>query len=231
MSNQDSASGVQELIDRLSQEGVAEGQRQADQLVSDARKQAADLLEAARAQASEIIRQAREEAEHFQTAGEEALGLAARDTVRDFGSKIHAGWRSRLQELVKHELRDPELIRRMMLAIAQQAGERVQDEAVNVLLSTDMITDEEARRQVEEGRPDSITEFVHGLIGEDLREGFSVDFGSRRQTGLTVRVVNQQVEVDLSSDAIAELLGRHLLPRYRAIMRKASASEVTSENS
>ena len=66
-----------------------------------------------------------------------------------------------------------------------------------------------------------MTEFVQALIGEDLREGFTVNLGSQQKGGLTVRVVNQNVEIDLTDDAITELLAQHLLPRYRAIMRKA----------
>ena len=91
MTDQENASGVQELINRLSQEGVAEGQRQADGIVNDAQRKADAILESARKQAADMLSKAREEASQYQAAGEEALRLAARDAVRDFGAKIHAG--------------------------------------------------------------------------------------------------------------------------------------------
>lgn len=221
MTEQASTSGVQELIDRLSKEGVAEGQRQAEELVTDAQRKADDIVDSARQQANEILRKGREEADQFQAAGEEALRLAVRDAVRDFGARIHDGLRNRLQELVQHQVKDPKIIKRMILEITRQATESLGDEPVEILLSSAVITEEEVRTRFEDGDRDALTEFVQGLIGDDLRDGFTVDLGSQRQGGLVVRVVNQNVEIDLTDEAISELIALHLLPRYRAIMRKA----------
>lgn len=220
MTEQPNTSGVQELIDRLSQEGVAEGQQQAEKIVNDAQRKADDIVDSARQQANEILKQAREEAEQFQAAGEDALRLAARDAVRDFAAKVHGGLRSRLQDLVQHQMKEPKLIKRMILAITRKATEGLEDEPVEILLPSETITEEEARQRIEAGEPDALTQFIQGLIGEDLRDGFTVSLGSQQKGGLTVRVVNQNVEIDLTEDAIADLLAQHLLPRYRAIMRK-----------
>lgn len=217
----DKTTGVQQLIDRLSNEGVAEGQRQAEQIVADSQHKADDMLDAARQEANEILKQAREEAAKYQAAGEEALQLAARDAVRDFGSRIHDGLRNRLQELVHHELQQPDLIKRMILEITGAARKSATDEPVELLLPPEIVSEAEARKRAEAGEPDELTEFVQGLIGEDLREGFSIDLGSSNRSGLTVRVVDQNVEIDLTDETITELLARHILPRFRAIMRKA----------
>ena len=40
------------------------------------------------------------------------------------------------------------------------------------------------------------------------------------KAGLVVQVINQNVEIELTDEAITELLGGHLLPRFRAIMRR-----------
>jgi V/A-type H+-transporting ATPase subunit E len=213
--------GVQHLIDRLSGEGVAEGQRQAEKIVGDAQKKADDILDSARQEANEILKQAREEAETFQVAGEEALQLAARDAVRDFGARIHDGLRKRFQELVHHELQQPDLVKRMILEITAEASKSVRDERVEILLPPDIVSDDEARKLAEAGEPDELTKFVQGMIGELLREGVSMRLGNQNQNGITVRVIDQNVEIDLTDETITELLARHLLPRFRAVMRKA----------
>lgn len=220
MSKQTTA-GVQELIDRLSQEGVAQGQRQAEQIVGDAQRQADEILASARQQANEIRQQAQQEAAQFQTAGEEALRLAARDAVRDFGARIHNGFRARLQALVHHEVKDPDLVRRMILQITQQAIAGAEGDAVEILLPSNVLTEAEARELSEAGEQDTLSEFVEGLIGGSLRKGFTMSLGSPEQRGVVVRFVNEKVEIDLTEEAIAELLALHLLPRFRAIMRGA----------
>ncbi len=219
MTEQASTTGVQELIDRLSQEGVAEGQRQAEKLVSDAQRKADEMLEAARRQANDILKQAREDADQFQAAGEEALRLACRDSVRDFAAQLHDGWRNRLQELVQCQMKEPKLIKRMILEITRSSTDQLADEQLEILISPEIISEDEVREQIAAGDEDALTEFVRGLLGEDLRQGFSVDLAGPGQEGLVVRVVNQNVELDLTDEAISNLLAQHLLPRFRAVMR------------
>jgi len=221
MSGQETTSGVQELIDRLSQEGVAEGQRQLEQIVTDAQQRADDVLESARRQASDILQQARQEAEQMQSAGEDALRLAARDTVRDFSAKIFDGFRGRLQELVRHHLQDPQLMKQMILEITRQATEGLDGKQVEILVPQEIVSEQEARERIEADDQDALTEFVRGLIGEDLRDGFTVALGSRAHGGMTLKVLDDKLEIDLSDEAIADFLSLHLMPRFRAIMRKA----------
>ena len=49
------SSGVQQLIDRLQQEGVEKGRTEADAVLAAARQQAVDILDQARQQADEIL--------------------------------------------------------------------------------------------------------------------------------------------------------------------------------
>ena len=219
MTDQESTSGVQELIDRLSQEGVAEGERKADDIMKEAQRKADDIVESARSQADEILQQTRDEADRMQQAGKEALKLAARDAVRDFGARIHGDFRNRLQKLVHHQLQDRELIKQLILEITRQATTDLGDGEVEILIPPDIISEQEARERLEAGDADALTQFVQGLIGEDLREGFTVDLGSQTHAGFTVRVVDERLEVDLSEEGLSEFLSLHLMPRFRAIMR------------
>ena len=223
MSDQEKASGVQELIDRLSQDGVAEGHRQAENIVTDAQAKAEDILESARRQASEIVKQAQQEADQMKSAGEEALRLAARDTIRDFDARIHKGFKNRLQGLVRHELQDPQLLKDMILEITRQATDGLGDGPVEILIPREVISEQEMRAQIEAGERDALTKFAQAIVGENLREGFTVGLGSQAHGGLIVRMVEDNLEVDLSEEAIAEFLSLHLLPRFRAMMRKESA--------
>ena len=134
MTDQPTTSGVQDLIERLSKEGVAEGQRQGEHILGDAQRKADEILNSARKQADAIVAQAREEAEKFQAAGEEALKLACRDSVRDFAARIHEGFRNRLQDLVRHQLTEPKLIKRMILDIAREATAELSEEGAEIVL-------------------------------------------------------------------------------------------------
>jgi V/A-type H+-transporting ATPase subunit E len=220
MPEKDSTSGVQELIDRLSQEGVAEGEKRAEEIIQEARQKADHLLETARREASQIVEQANRQADHFRTGGEEALKLACRDAVRDLASRLHEGFRNRLQELVRHELRDVQLLRQMILEIVRKAKPTGEDAEMNVLLPPQAAEEGEIRKRIQAGEEDALTQFVQELLGDEVRKGFTVGLGEDEQTGLRVQVANQNVEIDFTEESISELLAQHLLPRFRAVMHR-----------
>ena len=74
------ASGVQELISRIRDDGVQAGKEEAERLVVQARREAARLLADAQAQADEMRQKASAEIESVKHAALEALKLAARDS-------------------------------------------------------------------------------------------------------------------------------------------------------
>jgi V/A-type H+/Na+-transporting ATPase subunit E len=60
--------------------------------------------------------------------------------------------------------------------------------------------------------------YVAGLTGEMLREGVTFGVGEDIQAGVRVRLVDHDVEIDLSDEALAGFLARFLVPRFRQIM-------------
>ncbi|MCO6457280.1 MAG: hypothetical protein J5I93_18435 [Pirellulaceae bacterium] len=210
--------GVQELIDRLSREGVAEGERRADELLEAARREAHALLAAARRQADELLAEAQREADQYRQAAEQALQLAARDMVRELEARISNNFRNRLRRLVAHELQDPDVLKQLLREVAARAAPE-QDQPLELLLSPDIITDAQVRQQLDSGQEDALTRYVRGLIGDSIREGLQVGIGGDEQSGIRLRVVDQDIEVDLTPETISHVIGQHLLPRFRSIMR------------
>ena len=126
--------------------------------------------------------------------------------------------------MVHHELKQPDLIKRMILEITAQASESVKNTKVEILLPPQILSEEDARKLAESGDSDELLQFVQGSIGQQLREGVSLRLGEQSRSGVAVRVVDQNVEIDLTDETIAELLGRHMLPRFQAVLRKVHAN-------
>lgn len=215
MASEQQSSGVHELIQRLREEGIAEGQSQAQAILAEARRRAADILDEARDQAEEIRRQARAEADRTRAAGEEAVRLAVRDAILTLKSEITEQFAVRLRGLVAHALTDEGFLRRLILEVARRATP--EEGRRQVLLPEEVVGLEELRRKPEEVKEGTLSHFVLSLAGEMLREG--VTFGSAPQRpGVRVQLVEGDVQIDLTDRAIADLLLRHLLPRFRALM-------------
>jgi V/A-type H+-transporting ATPase subunit E len=62
---------------------------------------------------------------------------------------------------------------------------------------------------------------ILSLSSDMLREGVELIPSSSVEGGAKVRLVGEQLEIDLSDKAISKMLADHLLPRFQAILTGA----------
>ncbi len=220
-SDQTAASGVEALIERLRDEGVAKGREESTRIVARAEEEAAEILGRARKEAKAMVAEAHKEAARLKTSGEEALRVAMRDAVLRMKETMLQRFDAQMERLISKELKDESFLRRLILELAGRAREETGvDEAkrVEMLLPEDIVGLEEMRRNPDEYRKGALSQFVLGVTGDMLREGVEFAPSDEHDAGVRVRIVDQDVRVDLSDRAIAELLLQHLQPRFRAIL-------------
>ncbi|KGF73406.1 hypothetical protein DO97_20210 [Neosynechococcus sphagnicola sy1] len=109
--------GVQALIDRLKDQGLAAGQKQANQLVEEAHAKSRKILAEAQQEAELIRKQAREEAIRNKTVGQEALRLASRDVLISLKNQISGLFQEVLGRQVSAEFNREEFLQKLLLEI------------------------------------------------------------------------------------------------------------------
>ncbi|NJO38956.1 MAG: hypothetical protein HC871_16845 [Rhizobiales bacterium] len=214
-----SESGVDALVARLRDEGVAAGRAEAADILKRARGEAKEIVDRAATEARVHLEAARKEADAYGAAGEHALQAAMRDTVLGMKAQLMARFTTDVQRLVSQELKDPDLLRRMILQIAGRAGEGIgPDEKFEVILPEAAVGLDELRRNPDELEHGPLTRFALGLSAEMLRTGVSLSAAADRRAGIEVQVSDGRLVIDLSDEAVAALLLQHLQPRFRAIL-------------
>jgi V/A-type H+-transporting ATPase subunit E len=215
MSNQRTrASGVQELVERLRQDGVSEGQEQAARLLEAARREASEIVDLARRKAVEIREEAELASTRLRKAGEQALELAVRDALLRLRTEIEDRFAAQLARLVSERLQDRDFIEKLLLNIAGAAVPR--DRPVEIVMPD---TFGSAVPDGPIGRPGGdVDNFVLCLTGDMLREGVTVSVSDEVEAGLIVRVADEGLEVRLDERALRELLRENLLPRFRELL-------------
>ncbi|MGI9590706.1 MAG: hypothetical protein ACR2P8_05005 [Myxococcota bacterium] len=212
------SSGVQDLISRIRDEGVQSGKQEAHRLVTDAQRQAARIVEDARAEVEELRQKARGEIESEKNAALEALKLAARDTALQLEADVVSAFESFVRRLVSPELRDPEFTRALVLVLGGHAVEQfVQDKEVQVLVSDVFFKEAGENPELDERAKQAVL----GITGDMLREGIELIPSSDVEGGARVRLVDENLEVDLSQETVHKVLMKHLLPRFRALLEGA----------
>jgi V/A-type H+-transporting ATPase subunit E len=208
------SSGVQNLIDRIRDQGVQAAQAEADRLLRHARQQAQEIVSQAKAEAAAAQEQARAEIEAHRTAALDALQLAARDTVLDLEARVLARFEEFVKRLVVSATRDKELVRSLVLVLAGHAAEEfIQDKEVEVRISSSLLEGQTGPVFKEEGKL-----AILGLSSDMLREGLELASDSEIEGGARVRLVQDKLEIDLSDRAIARLISQRMIPRFKAIL-------------
>ncbi|POF33708.1 hypothetical protein [Roseibium marinum] len=212
--------GVQALIERLKAEGVAAGQSEGEEILAKARAKAEEIVSAAQKKAERLLAEARAEAVKEKAATEDGLKVATRDLVLSLRNELGERIQQEAGRLVATTLADEAFLRNLILAMAANARENAsvsETEPMEIVLPEKVVSFEELRQSPEAVEPGTLTHFVIALAGDVLREGvtFSTAPGF---DGIKVKLTDRDVSIDLTEEAIAALLKRHLQPRLRAIM-------------
>ncbi|WP_321275865.1 hypothetical protein [Thiomicrorhabdus indica] len=216
MSNEQLSSGVQDLVDRLREKGIEEGQRRAEEISGNAKKEAHEIIHAAKQEAEQILNKARHEKEQLEKSGRDGMNLAARDAILELKETLSHQFSEQVHGLVSHHLRDEALLQRMILEIAGKARPSESSGEMELLLPEDVVGLKELRLHPENVQEGTLSHFVLSVSAELLREGVTID--THDGDGIRIRLVEEDIEIDLSTQAITNLFLEHLLPRFRALL-------------
>ncbi len=214
-----SASGVQQLIDRIRGQGVQAARDEGERLLAQAKKEAAAVKAKAEAEARALLESARALIATEKAAGEEAIRNAARDALLDLRGKVREAFEVHVRRLVSQQAQDTGFVRSLVLVLAGQAAEKyITDHDAQILVSSAMAG---TPNQAEQGTlREKIRAAVLGAAGQMLREGVELIPDDGVRGGARVRLVGQDLEIDMTDEALSRVLLKHLLPRYRAIVQE-----------
>ena len=151
----------------------------------------------------------------------EALQVAARDAVLQMKGQLAQQFSEEIGRLVRGEMEHAVLLERLILEVAGRVrAEAGLDDAaqVEILLPEGARDLADLRDDPEELRHGELSRFVVEVAGNMLRQGVTLTPSKQIREGIRIRLTDKQIEIDLSSEAIAKHLLEHLLPRFRALL-------------
>jgi V/A-type H+-transporting ATPase subunit E len=212
-------SGVQELINKLRDDGVKAGEEEAERRVKKAKDQANMIISEAKAEAERLVHEAKVASAAEQERANEAIKVAFRNTRLELQSGLEKAFENHVKRLVSKEVRDEEFLRRLLLSIVGSAAAEIpQDQPFEVTLPEKIFeTDPEATDVPEEWK-ERIRNFVRRGTSEILRDGVELVPSTSLRGGIQLRLKEEDVIFDFSEQALSDVIVKHLLPRYRAIV-------------
>jgi V/A-type H+-transporting ATPase subunit E len=167
-----------------------------------------------------MLDKARIEIENEKEAALASLRVAIRDTELKMEAELKAKFAAHVKRLVSVEMEDVAFLRQVILAIAGLAvGDKASGEQpVEVLLPKNLFQSDDKSTQLTEKGRERVRRLVLGISGDMLREGVDLKPSDSIGGGIRIRLVGEDLEIDLSDKAISELLLQTMLPRYRTIV-------------
>jgi len=207
-------SGVQNLVDRIRDQGIFAANEKANKILRDAEVKSAKMLSDAKLEVEKLRETARLEIEADHAAALEALKLSARDAMLQLKAKVSSEFEVFVQRLVTSATRDEQFIKTIVLVLAGHVEEElIGDKDIQILISEVILTGKPNEELGERGK-----QTILSLSSEMLREGVELIPSSDIQGGANVRLVKDKLEIDLSDKAIASLLYQRMMPRFQAIL-------------
>jgi V/A-type H+/Na+-transporting ATPase subunit E len=212
-------SGVQELITQIRDEGVQAGKQESEKLLGEAKGKAASIVAKAKAEAKQALDEAQRAIAAERANALEALKLAARDTVIRLGTDVRKAFEAHVRRLVAAELKDEDVLRDIILAIAGKGASGLPKHRDIEILLGEVSPAEGEQKGKPEAEDDRVKHFILKVTRSMLREGIELKPFPQKTTGIKVRLKKDDLEIDLTDKAVTDLLMEHLLPRYRQIVR------------
>lgn len=222
------SSGIDELVEKLKNDGIQAGQQQALDIIAEAEKRA-DLIERqAQEKADAMLKESHERIEREEQAAKDALQLAFRDMVLGMKNAMLERLSSDFSREVKQQAAAVPVLEKMILEAVRQISTEVRvpesnntdgsaGTEVEVLVPQQLMQLDDIRANPDKASDGPLADLSSHLAGQMFSQGIRFAAGDQ-DAGIQMKLQNGEMLVDVSDKAIADLLLKYLQPRFRAIL-------------
>ena len=200
---------LQQLTQKLYDEGLEKGRAEADQLVADAKEKAAQIVADAKAQAQDIVKKAEAKAADVSKNTMTEISLAGKQAVARIKAEIEQLIVKKATEKgVKDAAMDPAFVKEMLVSVAKNWNGA---DAGKVELKALLPEKEQAKLDAE----------FKKVAAELLAAGIEVGYSKQVKTGFKVQPKNGGYYISFADADIEALMSEYLRERVAQMLFKA----------
>ena len=197
---------MQELTDKLYNEGLSKGKQEGEEILAKARKQAEEIIAKANSDADSIRAAARREAEELKTKVTGDVRMAALQSI--------TATRQSIEKLILTEMTDKETssalssagyVKKLIEAVAKSFNPVGQDPADIAL-----VLPESMKKELEP--------FVTDELSRILKAGVSAKFSRKISGGFTIGPKDGGYFISFTDETFKELISEYLRPATRELL-------------
>ena len=198
---------LQELIDKIKKDGIANAESEAQKIIAEAEKKAQSIIADAEEKSQEIIKNAKAETSKMEKASEEAIIQAGRNMLLSFKDSLLSELNGLVQaETEKASTKD--VLAKLIPETVKAWSKNTQVDELSVLLSEKDLASLQAA-------------FTNELKAE-IEKGLEIKPDKTLSSGFRIGVKNGAAYYDFSAESVAELFAAYLNPKVAALIKNAA---------
>ena len=195
---------LQELTDKLYNEGLSKGKQEGEEILAKAKVQADEIVAKAKAEAAAIISAANKEAEDLKTKVQGDLKMAANQSIAATKKDIESLIVAKMTESdVKKALTSAEFVKEVILAVAK--GFNTEDAA-----DLEVVLPESLKKDLEG--------FVSKELASTLKGGVEATFSKKISGGFTIGPKDGGYFISFTEATFTELISEYLRPATKKLL-------------
>jgi V/A-type H+-transporting ATPase subunit E len=193
---------VQEIIQKIREDGVKDAENRAKEIISSAEKQASERLDNAKKQAEKIVSDAEQETQRMKQAGEASLAQAGRDLVLAVRQEVTELFERVIRSQVADAL-NPDTVGTIIAGLVE-AWSKTGEESFEAL--------------VPEDQRDAIRKTMLDKLAKRLSDVIELRPVKTIATGFQIGARDGSAHYDFSDQAVAEMLAQYLNPHLAHLL-------------
>lgn len=195
---------LQELTDKLFNEGLSKGKAEGEALLAQSKEKAAAIVEEARKEAAAIVEKARKEAEELSTKVSNDIRMASSQSIQATRKDIENLVIGKISDAgVKNAMSSEEFLKGIISAVAQKFSA---EESSDISL----VLPENLRSGLEP--------FVEGELSSLLKGGVDASFSKKIAGGFNIGPKDGGYFISMTDDTLKELIAEYLRPATRKFL-------------
>ncbi len=197
---------LQELIEKIKNDGIAKANEQASSVLSEAKKKAADIIADAEEKAANIIKAAKAENERMEKASTDAIAQAGRNQLIAFRDSVNA----QLNALINTQTKDAyssDLLSKLIPEAVKEWCKNSNASDISVLLSENDLK--------------ALEKSLGSALKAEIEKGLTLKSDNSISGGFRIGIDNGAAFYDYSAESVADLFCQYLNPKTAAILKNA----------
>lgn len=195
---------LQELTERLYNEGLSKGRQDAEQLLAKAQSDAEKIVAAAKAEAQQIVAKAQESADQLKSKAESDIKMASEQSLQATKKDIeNLLVDATISEKVKSSLADSAFIKEIIFTVAKKFTTEQSLELSLILPAT---------------LKDELEAWVSSELSKTLKSEVKAEFSKKIQGGFTIGPKDGSWFVNLTDESFKELIAEYLRPVTKKLL-------------